>query len=57
MPQLREDPVNYDQPFFQDWRAGFLRLVDENAMDQGGQMVDIEQNGRLGGILKSLESG
>jgi hypothetical protein len=54
---LREDPVNYDRPFFQDWSAAFLRLVDENAMDQGGQLVDIEQNGRLGGILKSLDGG
>jgi hypothetical protein len=54
LPKLSEDPERYDQPFYEDWFVAFRALVDANSMDQGGQLIDIEQNKRLGDLLASL---
>jgi hypothetical protein len=54
LPQLSEDPQRYDRTFYEDWFVAFRGLVDANAMEQGGQLIDLEQNHRLGELLKSL---
>lgn len=56
MPHLGETPERHDLPYFEDWFAAFRRLVEENSMDQGGQLVDIEQNKRLGELIGKLEA-
>ncbi|HTO79292.1 MAG TPA: virulence factor SrfC family protein, partial [Methylocystis sp.] len=56
MPELAERSERYDLAYCEDWFAAFRRLVEENSMDQGGQLVDLEQNKRLGELIKSLEA-
>ena len=50
-PALGPRPSRYDLLFCEDWFGAFRKLVDENVMDQGGQLVDLEQNRRLGAVL------
>lgn len=54
LPPLGEEPTPYDEVYYVDWIAGFLRLVEDNVRVQGGKAIDIEQNARLGAILSSL---
>ncbi len=50
-PALGPRPSRYDLLFCEDWFGAFRKLVDQNVMDQGGQLVDLEQNRRLGEVL------
>lgn len=56
LPALGPQPGRYDLVFAEDWFSAFRKLVDGNSMDQGGQLVDIEQNRRLGVLLGMLEA-
>ncbi len=40
----------------QIWAMAFLQMTQENAASSEGQMVDPEQNARLGAVLKQLEA-
>jgi hypothetical protein len=47
-------PPPFGQRFVTDWFHGFYRVVEDNAVSDGGLMVDLKQNERLGAILGSL---
>ena len=51
---LPAEPVAYDRMQYVDWMAGFVKLVEDNAMSQGGQMVDVAQNTRIGELVEAL---
>ena len=55
-PALAEQPARHDLVFFDDWCSAFRALVEANAMDEGGQLVDLEQNRRLGELLERLQA-
>ena len=37
-----------------NWVFAFFRLVEENASSQDGLQVDVEQNARIGAVVKAL---
>jgi hypothetical protein len=48
------EPVPFGEDFVADWVFAFFRLVEENASSQDGLKVDIEQNARIGAVVKAL---
>jgi hypothetical protein len=55
-PSLSETPSQFDQDYYVDWIAAFMKLVEDNFAMQGGEAIDIEQNSRLGAILQRLDA-
>jgi hypothetical protein len=47
-------PVPFGEDFIADWVFAFFRLVEENASSQDGLQVDVEQNARIGAVVKAL---
>lgn len=55
-PTLSETPSQFDQDYYVDWIAAFMKMVEDNFAMQGEEAIDIEQNSRLGAILQQLEA-
>jgi len=55
-PALSETPSQFDQDFYVDWIAAFMKLVEDNFTMQGEEEIDLEQNSRLGSILERLDA-
>ncbi|MEZ5669413.1 MAG: virulence factor SrfC family protein [Alphaproteobacteria bacterium] len=55
-PQLSETPSQFDQDYYVDWIAAFMKLVEDNFAMQGEEAIDVEQNSRLGAILERLDA-
>ncbi|MBV9219043.1 MAG: virulence factor SrfC-like protein [Methylobacteriaceae bacterium] len=53
-PQLDERPSSFDTTFYEDWFTAFIAFVGENAGSVKGQTINVEENARLGEILKTL---
>lgn len=53
LPDARED---FGAKFAADWLLAFVRSVETNVTSEGSLTIDIEQNTRLGAILKKLEA-
>ena len=53
---LPSEPTRYDQIQYVDWMAAFIHLVEQNASNQDGGAVDVEENARLGALLRSLDA-
>lgn len=51
-PQLSEDRVNHAGNWFSDWLKAFYALAMDNVSFDGDRTIDIEENNRLGSILK-----
>ncbi len=54
-PQLAESASQFDQDYYVDWIAAFMKLVEDNVVMQGEEAIDFEQNSRLGEILERLD--
>lgn len=54
MRAIGPEPVPFAEDFLTDWVFALDRLVEENATSQEGQLVDVEQNARIGAILTTL---
>ncbi len=54
MRAIGPEPVPFAEDFLTDWVFALDRLVEENATSQEGQLVDVEQNGRVGAIIATL---
>ncbi|MCW4150331.1 putative virulence factor [Halomonas sp. 18H] len=52
LPQLPEQPVNQATVYLGDWLSGLCLMTQENAGHGGGREITIEQNERLGEVLK-----
>ena len=48
------EPVPFGEDFVADWVFAFFRLVEDNASSQDGLQVDVEQNARIGAVVKAL---
>jgi hypothetical protein len=48
------EPVPFGEDFVADWVFAFFRLVEENASSQDGLRVDVEQNARIGAVVRML---
>jgi hypothetical protein len=48
------EPVPFGEDFIADWVFAFFRLVEDNASSQDGLQVDVEQNARIGAVVKAL---
>ncbi|HEX5080045.1 MAG TPA: virulence factor SrfC family protein, partial [Geminicoccaceae bacterium] len=48
------DPVAFGEDFVADWVFAFFRLVEDNAASQDGLQIDVEQNARIGAVVKAL---
>jgi hypothetical protein len=46
--------VPFGEDFVADWVFAFFRLVEDNASSQDGLQVDVEQNARIGAVIKAL---
>ncbi len=51
---LGPEPLPYTDGFITDWVFAFVQLVRDNATDNQGQAVDLEQNLRLGRLIQDL---
>jgi len=54
-PELPDEQIRYDLPYFQDWCRALMRLMLHN-VDFADQMYNRKENDRLGAILKRLEA-
>jgi hypothetical protein len=52
---LPAQPAPYDQIQYADWMRAFRQLVEDNAANQDGAAIDVEQNARLGRLLDTLD--
>ena len=52
---LPESPPRRDRIFFQDWTFTLYRLFEDNAKSDQGNVINIEQNRRLGDTIQSLQ--
>ena len=48
------EPVPFGEDFVADWVFAFFRLVEDNAASEDGLQIDIEQNARIGAVVKAL---
>lgn len=48
------EPVPFGEDFTADWVFAFFRLVEDNASSQDGLQVDVDQNARIGAVIKAL---
>ena len=55
--RLPETQMPYDRMQYVDWMSAFVRLVEDNAMNQDGDTVDMEQNRRMGELVGALSLG
>lgn len=55
MPELGPMPTPYDRNFHIDWMTAIAAAMEANVRDTSSGELNIEQNARLGGILKQLE--
>lgn len=53
LPDLPVEQSHFDRPFYIDWSAAFYDLIVRNVAFTG-QEFDLEQNSRLGNILRAL---
>ena len=51
---LGPEPLPYTDTFITDWVFAFVQLVRDNATDNQGQTVDLEQNLRIGRLIQGL---
>jgi hypothetical protein len=51
---LGPEPTPYTDTFITDWAFAFVQLVRDNATDNQGQNVDLEQNLRIGKLIEGL---
>ncbi|WP_447927239.1 putative virulence factor [Vreelandella sp. EE27] len=54
LPKLPEQPINQVAVYFGDWLSGLCLMTQENAGHSGGREITIEQNERLGEVLKQF---
>ena len=54
---LGAEPLAYTDTFITDWVFAFVQLVRDNATQSQGQTVDLEQNLRIGQLVKGLQGG
>ncbi len=52
---LGPEPLPYTDTFITDWVFAFVQLVRDNATQSQGQTVDLEQNLRIGQLVKGLQ--
>jgi hypothetical protein len=55
--ELGPEPLPYTDTYITDWVFGFVQLVRDNATQSQGQTVDLEQNLRIGQLIKRLQVG
>lgn len=55
-PALSDTPSQFDQDYYVDWIAAFMRMVEDNFAMQGDEAIDVEQNTKLGEILQRLDA-
>ena len=56
LPPLSDRPSPYDRTFHVDWITAMARTMEDNVRDAASGPVDIEQNSRLGRVLRKLAS-
>ena len=56
MPSLGTRPERHDLRFAEDWFGAYRAMVDSNAMEHSGQLVDLEQNRRLGEVIALVDA-
>ncbi|MNV65691.1 putative bacterial virulence factor [compost metagenome] len=56
LPVLEARPVHQALVFLGDWLSGLTLMTIENAGHSEGREISIEQNERLGLILKNIQS-
>ena len=54
--QLPETQSPYDRMQYVDWMAAFVRLVEDNAASRDGRSIDVEQNQRIGDLVRLLDA-
>ncbi|MGH8547377.1 MAG: putative virulence factor [Methylococcales bacterium] len=57
LPDLPEQPARYFAYFVKDWLDSFANLVVSNAGHSAGRDITLEQNQRLGEVLKLISGG
>ena len=53
---LSEEPISYADRRWTDWTHALLAMFEANALDIDGTSVNLEQNVKLGKILKILNT-
>lgn len=53
-PQLPEDAVDFSKKWRDDWLLAFYGLSMDNVTYSGGSQIDVEQNRRLGELLRQI---
>ena len=56
LPQLGEMPASYTGAWYGDWLKALYSLIMDNVNFDGEQMLNVEENIALGGILRRLEA-
>ncbi len=54
---LGAEPLPYTDTYITDWVFALVQLVRDNATQSQGQTVDLEQNLRIGQLVKGLQGG
>ena len=54
--QLPETQSPYDRMQYVDGMAAFVRLVEDNAASRDGRSIDVEQNQRIGDLVRLLDA-
>ena len=54
---LSEEPAPFADENLKAWSGALMRMFEMNARDVDGESRDVEQNLRLGAILKTLREG
>jgi len=55
LPPIGPQPTPYDSRFHVDWMTAIARTMEDNVQDAASGRIDVEQNARLGRILRRLE--
>lgn len=55
LPDLPEESGRFDLAGFVDWLTGYRHLVEDNALSQSGQSIDVAANDALGRLLAQVE--
>ncbi len=56
-PRLEDRPSSFDERFYSDWFSAYLDFVAKNAESVAGRAINVEQNDRIGAVLKTLAVG
>jgi len=57
LPPLGAQPAPYDFTYQVDWMAAFVRLMEDNVVDQSAEDFDRDANDALGALVRHLSAG